>query len=435
VLYLAVLLHDIAKGRGGDHSELGEKVALKLGPRLGLTPAETETVAWLVRWHLLMSATAFKRDIGDPKTVADFVQQVQSLERLRLLLVLTVADIRAVGPTVWNGWKGQLLRDLYNRAEEVLSGGQVVEARAQRVAAAKDAVAALLADWPAGEITVLGKRHFDAYWLSHDADTVARHARLLREADGAGRPLTLSYRSDRFRAITELTIYTADHPGLFCRIAGAIAACGGNIVDAKIYTTVDGKALDTILIQDLDGGAFERPDRLARLASTIHGTLTGDLSLKSAIALEKPGVPSRAKVFTVEPAVAIDNAASHRHTVIEVNARDRPGLLYDVTKAFFELSLTINSAHVATFGERAVDVFYVKDLTGMKVTEKARLAAIEERLLNALRTPEERALIASGAGGTAGGASSAGGKTEKRKPARSGRAPKSDKPEKTQAAE
>src|SRR6202008_4345758 len=122
VLYLAVLLHDIAKGRGGDHSELGAEIALKLGPRLGFSDEETETVAWLVRYHLVMSNTAFKRDIDDPKTTQDFVAAVQSLERLRLLLVLTVADIRAVGPKTWNSWKATLLRELYYRAEELISG-------------------------------------------------------------------------------------------------------------------------------------------------------------------------------------------------------------------------------------------------------------------------------------------------------------------------
>ena len=131
-LYVATLLHDIAKGRGGDHSELGEKIALKLGPRLGLTDEETETVAWLVRWHLLMSNTAFKRDIGDPQTIQNFVDRVQSPERLKLLLVLTAADIRAVGPKVWNGWKAALLRELYHSAMDVMTGGLVGRGRATR---------------------------------------------------------------------------------------------------------------------------------------------------------------------------------------------------------------------------------------------------------------------------------------------------------------
>ena len=140
VLYVAVLLHDIAKGRGGNHPELGGQIAERLGPRFGLTAAETETVAWLVRWHLVMSETAFKRDLSDPQALADFVAAVQSPERLRLLLILTVCDIRAVGPSVWNGWNAALLRDIYFRAERRMTGGLEGRAEGARLAEAADAL-------------------------------------------------------------------------------------------------------------------------------------------------------------------------------------------------------------------------------------------------------------------------------------------------------
>jgi len=388
VLYVALLLHDIAKGRGGDHSQLGEKVAWKLGPRFGLSPAETETVAWLVRWHLAMSATAFKRDIADPKTVVDFAQHVQSPERLRLLLVLTVADIRAVGPNVWNGWKGQLLRELYFRAEEFLSGGFTVRGRDQRIAETKRQVAASLPDWPEAEREAFLKRHYDAYWFSNDADTIARHARLMRVADREARALTLETRADSFRSVTEITLYAPDHPGLFARVAGAIASTGGNIVDAKVFTTTDGMALDTFFIQDMDGHAFDRSDKLARLSTAIQRTLAGDLRPRLVLGGDKPGLPSRTRVFKVAPAVLIDNTASNRHTVVEVNGRDRPGFLYEVTRGLYDLNLSIRSAHIATYGERAVDVFYVQDLTGQKVDDAARLRQIERHLLKLLEVAE-----------------------------------------------
>jgi [protein-PII] uridylyltransferase len=390
VLYMAVLLHDIAKGRGGDHSLLGQKVAEKLCPRVGMTPAETETVAWLVRWHLAMSFTAFKRDIQDPKTVEDFVRLVQSPERLRLLLVLTVVDIRAVGPNVWNGWKGQLLRELYHRAEEVLSGGVAGEGREQRVAAVQAALRAKLPDWSDAEFAAHVRRHYPSYWLSWDTDSQARHARLMRQADRAGQALTVETRSDRFQAVTELTLYTADHPGLFARAAGAMAVSGANIVDAKIFTTTDGMALDTFFLQDMDGKALDRPDRLARLSAAIEQTLSGSLKPHRMLAERKPTITQRTEVFKVQPAVLIDNNASNTHTVIEVRGRDRPGFLYDVTYALFNLSLSISTARIATYGERAVDVFYVKDLFGLKVTQKNKLAAIEQRLREALLPPAER---------------------------------------------
>src|SRR5690606_27269347 len=154
-------------------------------------------------------------------------------------------------------------------------------------------------------------------------------ARLIREADAAKRTLTTAMRSDSFRSVTEFTLYAPDHPGLFARVAGAMAAAGANIVDAKIFTTNDGMALDSFYIQDMEGGVFDRPDRIKKLNTAIERALSGDLKLRSAIAPEKPGLPSRTRVFKVAPRVLIDNHASNRYTVVEVNGRDRPGFLYD----------------------------------------------------------------------------------------------------------
>ena len=387
VLYLGVLLHDIAKGRGGNHSAIGAQIALKLGARLGLTAAETETTSWLVKNHLAMSATAFKRDIGDPKTVEDFVATVQSPERLRLLLVLTVADIRAVGPGVWNGWKGQLLRDLYFPAEEAMTGGHATLGRKSRVASAHAGLARLLADWSDEEFEAHIRRGGESYWLSADAETLARQARFMRRADRDQAPLAIDARSDRFKAVTEVAVYTADHPGLFAQVAGAMAVSGANIVEAKIFTTSDGAAIDTFLIQDAAGGAFEGARKLARLEAAIQETLEGRLDPRRALA-ERRTPPTRARVFTVAPQVFIDNVASDTHTVIEVNGRDRPGFLYDVTRTLADMGLMISSARVTTYGERAVDVFYVKDVFGLQVTQEGKCKTIRERLLAVLDEAE-----------------------------------------------
>ncbi len=385
VLYLALLLHDIAKGRGGDHSVLGAEVANNLGPRMGLTPDETETVAWLVRYHLAMSHTAFQRDLQDPKTIADFAALVQSPERLRLLLILTVCDIRAVGPTVWNGWKAALLRTLYYASEEVLTGGTLGGGRRERVKQAQDEAARLLPDWDAAEREEIFAQGYPAYWLSFDDATHARHADLMRRAKRDNTPLVVEHRVDRYRAVTEVTIYTQDMPGLFWRIAGAMALSGANIVDAKIFTMANGMALDTFTVQDTEGGAFERSDKLARLSARIEQALNGQLRIAEALAGQKPNYPTRTAVFKVPPRVLIDNAASNTHTVIEVNGRDRPGFLYLVTRTLTRLSLQISSAHISTYGERAVDVFYVKDLFGLKVVHKDKLAEIKTRLETALQ--------------------------------------------------
>jgi [protein-PII] uridylyltransferase len=378
-LYLAVLLHDIAKGRGGNHSVLGEKVAKKLGPRLGLSDEETETVAWLVRWHLLMSGTAFKLDIEDAETIRGFAESVQSPERLKLLLILTVADIRAVGPHVWNGWKAALLFELYHRTHEVLSGGLVTDGRGARIKAKQEAVRALLRDFTDAEFDAFIARTYPSYWLSADAPTLARQGRLTREADRSGAPLSVDTRVDPARAVSEITLYTADHPGLFSRIAGALALAGANIVDAKILTLSNGMALDTFLVQDQRGGAFDRPEKLAKLAVLFENVLSG--RVKPHIELKKPSaLVSRTGVFVVPPRALINNTASRTHTVIEVNGRDRPGLLFELTRALTQLNLQIASAKISTYGEKVVDVFYVKDLFGHKVEHEERIKTIREKL-------------------------------------------------------
>jgi [protein-PII] uridylyltransferase len=381
-LYVAILLHDIAKGADGDHSDVGSDIARKLCPRLGLSPAETELVIWLVKHHLVMSNVAQTRDVNDPKTVLDFGERVQSPERLRLLLLLTVADIRAVGPGVWNGWKGQLLRELYYETEAVLQGGHAGVTYVDRVAEAKRALQERLVDVPRMMSAILLDRHYPAYWLSLDAATHEEHARLMIEADASGRTLTVLSEPNAKTGSTEVTVYTPDHPGLFSQLAGAFAMCGASIVDAKIFTTTHGMALDLFTIQNAEGGPFDDKPRLERLARAIESTLKGDVRAHEVIAQKRPR--RRAEAFTVEPAVIIDNTASETHTVVEDNGRDRPGLLHDVTRALFNLSLSISSARIATYGERVVDVFYVKDAYGLKVIAPGKLKQIEENLLAAL---------------------------------------------------
>jgi [protein-PII] uridylyltransferase len=382
VLYCAILLHDVAKGLPGDHSNVGAEIARSLCPRLGLSAADTASVAWLVQNHLVMSDTAQRRDVSDPKTVRDFVEMVQSPEMLRLLLVLTVADIRAVGPGVWNGWKGQLLRELYYASENMMTGGDQAPARGARVAAAKDELDARLADFTPDQRARVLSRHYDNYWLAFDADEQERHARLMTDADAKGELLALSAQTSAFRAVTDIIVYTPDNAGLFSQFAGAIALSGGSIVDAKAFTTTDGFALDVFSVQDAEGEAFGDAGRLGRLRQSIEKTLRGEVRPRQ-ILTHKPQ-RGRAKAFRIRPKVLFDNDASRIATVVEVECLDRPGLLYDVTHAIFESGLSISTAMVATYGERAVDVFYVRDGFGHKIVQPARLAAIEKRLAAAL---------------------------------------------------
>lgn len=341
--------------------------------------------SWLILHHLLLSQTAFSRDIDDPKTILDLADTIQSPERLRLLLILTVSDIRAVSPKVWNGWKATLLRELYARVAEVLEGGLSTTERDARISRVKDVVSDLLSDWPAtdrDEFLALG---YPSYWLGFDPESIERHARMIRDAKKTNAPLTVHTEPLPARAVTEVVVYTADHAGLFSRIAGALAIAGASIVDARIHTLTDGMALDTFWIQDAAGGPYDAPHRLARLASLVEQALEGRLKLSAEIRKATSSlIPGRMRAIHVPPRVVVDNRASNRHTVIEVNGRDRPGLLHDVTAAISDEGLQIASAHVTTYGVRAVDVFYVKDVFGMKVENERKLAQLRTALLTAL---------------------------------------------------
>ena len=390
-LYVAGLLHDIAKGRPEDHSIAGERLALTICPRLGLDEAETETVAWLIRHHLLMSETAQMRDLHDFKTILDFAAIVQSPERLKLLLILTVADIRAVGPGVWNGWKGQLLRTLFSETEPVLTGGHTAVSRKERVADAQGQFFAALPSLADEQRKRAAARHYDAYWLTVPLEQQMRHHALITKAQAStARDVVTSTRSDAFTAVTEITIYAPDHPRLLALITGACAAANANIIGAQIFTTTDGMALDTILLRREFKMNEDESRRAERVADTISKTLRGQLRLRDALKTV-PGLTERVKAFSVAPRVIIDNTSSNRQTVVEINGLDRVGLLHGLTEALFHLNLNIASAHITTFGEKAIDVFYVTDLTGAKIENPSRHAQIEKKLMQVL-APEAEGL-------------------------------------------
>jgi [protein-PII] uridylyltransferase len=388
VLYVALFLHDIAKGRVEDHSIAGARIARRLCPRLGFSAADTEMVAWLVEYHLLMSTIAQSRDLSDRKTIENFAAVMQSLERMKLLALLTTADIRAVGPGVWNGWKAQLLRTLYYETEPALTGGFSEVNRAQRVALAQAEFTAELNDWTPAELDAYVARHYPAYWLKVDLPHKLTHARFVRSAEQAGRSVATGVGFDIARGVTELTVLAPDHPRLLSIIAGACAVAGANIVDAQIFTTTDGMALDTISVSREFDRDEDEGRRAVRIADTIERALRGDLRLPEVVA--KRAVPKgRIKAFMVEPEVMINNQWSNRYTVVEVNGLDRPGLLYELTATLSKLSLNIASAHVATFGERVVDVFYVTDLLGAKIDSAPRQAAIKRALIQLFATPAQ----------------------------------------------
>jgi [protein-PII] uridylyltransferase len=321
VLYVAVLLHDIAKGRGGDHSVIGAQIALKLAPRFGLDAAETETVSWLVRHHLLLSSTAFKRDLADPKTIEDFIRQVQSPERLRLLLILTVVDIRAVGPGVWTEWKRTLLRTLFEAAEERLRLGHKQHGRPEIVRDRQKELARALG-WKASALRAHGRRLSDSYWLAEPLASLVANARQVAAAEARiGEPVpNVEVEDDPESGATRVSVFTPDREGLFYRICAGIAAAGANIIDARIHTTRDGMALDNLLVIDGRGKAYADRRQRNRLVRAVERALVGTGS---------PELPSadahrRAQAFDVAPSVAIADRASSRTTVVEQPAPPPP---------------------------------------------------------------------------------------------------------------
>ena len=391
-LFVAALLHDVGKGQSEDHSIVGARLARELCPRLGLSPSDTETVAWLIEEHLTMSVIAQSRDIGDPKTIRDFAAVVQSPERLKLLLLLTVADIRAVGPGTWNGWKGQLLRQLYWETEPLVAGGHTMVGRKDRIVAAQEALRPELADWPKEEVDRFVSRHYDDYWLKTDTRKQTDHARLMRRAHQKEQKLATDFVTNAFTAITELTVLAPNHPRLLSLFSGSCAAAGANIIGAHISTTRDGLALDTFLLQREFAEEDDERRRTNRVASTIDQVLQGEVRLAALMAKRKPP-ERRISAFHVEPQVVINNALSDAFTVIEATGRDRPGLLYELTSALSDLSLDITSAHITTYGEKAVDVFYVTDLTAKKIVSEQRQQSIRQRITQVL-TPQEAASAA-----------------------------------------
>ncbi len=380
VLYVALLMHDIGKGRPEDHSILGAQIARKVAPRLGLNAEECDTVEWLVRYHLLMSDIAQKRDISDPRTVRDFAKAIRTRKRLDLLTVLTVCDIRGVGPDVWNNWKAMLLRGLYAQTADALENGLEDLNREKRENEAKRALRERLSDWEAKALRAEMGRHYGPYWQGLNTETQAVFAGLLRELGSDEVKIDLQIDGDR--DATRACFALADHPGIFSRLAGALALAGANVVDARTYTSKDGYATAVFWIQDADGAPYEA-ERLPRLRQTIAKTLRGEVVARDALK-SKDKIKKREKAFQVPTSIVFDNDGSDIYTIIEVDTRDRPGLLYDLTRTMAANNIYIASAVIATYGAQVVDTFYVKDMFGLKLHNQAKREALEKKLRDAI---------------------------------------------------
>tara|TARA_Y100001936_G_scaffold245579_1_gene287772 strand:- start:1497 stop:3011 length:1515 start_codon:yes stop_codon:yes gene_type:complete len=380
ILTIALFFHDIAKGRDEDHSIAGAKIVRKFSSRFNLSEYELETISWLVKEHLVMSDFSQTRDVMDAKTVEDFSLIVQTPERLKLLFILTIADISAVGPGVWNAHKGQLLEQLYKETYTKLSGEVLDEDRSLR---AKNKIKSIFAnadfskkkkfkDWITSQS--------DQYWLGLDEDIIFRQAEMF--VNNFNGKTSIIINNQKGAEATEVSIMSKDSKGLFAKLTGALSAMEINIVNAKIFTNSSNIAVDVIWIQDKENKPIIDNFRIDRIKEKISNYIKSEIKSESPIKSRLKN--KRINAFTVPFVVKIMNNISSDYTVVEVSGKDRPSILHELAKAIHFLDLNLFRAQVATFGERVVDVFYVLDSQNKKIEHHSSKKLIERKLLQVL---------------------------------------------------
>ncbi len=381
ILYMACLLHDTGKGVG-DQCVEGARLSRRACRRMGMDADEIDTVSWLIRRHLDMSETAQRRDISDPETIAEFAENVGSQARLQMLMALTIVDIRAVGPGIWNDWKGTLLRELYKGTTDYLSDKPNIAPRS-RANAARETLFERLPLTVSKTVESYMEALDDSYWLSFTVSDQVRHARFIDSAIDAGGDHHVQTRINKPFDITELWIMTTDRAGLFADMTGAIASSGASITGARLHTGEDGSVFNIFYLQNPDGLAFGR----------VSAHLLESLRLKTLKAVRGEGVdgldtlsrPSRrAQAIPVTPQVAFEDREAKDVVILQVEGRDRPGLLHEIAKVLNGNELIILSAHIEVIGATAVDVFYLKYLDGSDQWRAEKRITVEDQLLRVL---------------------------------------------------
>jgi [protein-PII] uridylyltransferase len=377
LLYVAALFHDIAKGRGGDHSQLGKIEARRFCRQHGLSGEDARLVEFLVEHHLTMSSVAQKQDLSDPQVVRRFAEVVGTERRLVALYLLTVADIRGTSPKVWNAWKGKLLEDLFRATQYVLKGGKL-EAD-QYIQRRQDEAKRLLRLYSLSDTVHEALwRHLDVpYFLRHDPQEVAWHTRLLHYRVNAEEPVVKARLSPAGEGL-QVVIYVRDQRDLFARICGYFGSIGFNIVDAKIYTTAHGYALDTFQVMDVGSIAHPR-DMIAQIEHELAAWLANQVPLPQPF---QGRVSRRVKHFPIAPEVHIVPDEKAQYHSLSITAGDRPGLLYAIARVLGRYDIDLHTAKIATLGERAEDVFLV---SGEALANSKTVLQLETELLKALQ--------------------------------------------------
>lgn len=384
VLALATLFHDVGKGRGGDHSETGAMLATEIAKRVGYGEADVRDVEFLVRSHLLMSTLAFRRDIRDPDLIDRFAQSIRSPEVLAMLYLLTFGDIRSIGPSIWSEWKGALLGELYRKTHEYMTAGGLSQDRRRKER--ERVVASVLKQLGKDVDEVYVKEYLERlperYIHSVSADAIAAHILLARDIDT--NPMATFVRSASERGCTELSVVTRDSPGLFAKIAGVLAANSANVVDAQIYTSTEGIAIDVLWVTDPMHRVLADSSVWSRIRKDLKEVLPAGTDAARVVGgrFKKRFLDTRRLARPTE--ISVENDVSALHTVVEVKSDDRRGLLYTIASTFHELDCTIDLARITTHVDRVIDVFYIRDAHGRKIASKDRLEMIRRRLVEAL---------------------------------------------------
>lgn len=383
LLYIAALFHDIAKGRGGDHSTLGAKDAIRFCEQHQLSRYDTRLIAWLVRNHLLMSTTAQRKDISDPEVTNDFAAQVGNQSHLEHLYLLTVADIRATSPTVWNSWKDALLVELYQSTRRALRRGLANPIEADEIIReTQEDARELLREHllPTRAVTDFWERLGDDYFLRYSADEIKRHTRAIAEA-GAEGPL-VSIWQEAGRGGTEIFLYTLGREGLFARVTTALDQLGLNIHDARIIGSRDGYTLDTYIVLEENGEPIADPGRIEEIRHTLERVLSAPEETRLTVSRR---LPRQLKHFPIPPQVSFEEDPHNDRTIMEVVASDRPGLLSKIGQALTQCDVLIQTAKVATLGERVEDVFFVTDRQGRPLEGASQFDCLRERICTLLQ--------------------------------------------------
>jgi [protein-PII] uridylyltransferase len=389
-LYLGALFHDIAKGRGGDHSELGEKEAEAFCRLHNLSEYDTRFIGWLVRNHLLMSNTAQREDISDPDVVFRFAQQTGDQEHLDNLYLLTVADMRGTSPVVWNAWKGRLLSQLYSATTRLLRHGiaQPIDLQEHIADLRKSALERLR---PLGISEVLVERFWqnldDDYFLPYDVESLAWQARSIAGAHATDLPVVATRYTPDLGG-SEFLIYTPDRDDLFAIMTAGFDRLNLSIMDARIHTLRNGFALDTFVVLDHAGKPVSDARALAQLQKSMRDQLLDPQPGREAITI---GVSRQLKHFPIETRVTFSPSPKGQLTIMEVTAQDRPGLLYQVALALKQCGVNLMAAKVATFGERAEDIFFVNSRERRLLTDKNQLKCLETEIVRRLAPAPQNA--------------------------------------------